>query len=131
MDFNFGAAIASFLVVTAVVYIAPRILKGVEVDGMRTAALAALLMGVINFFLGWLIVGAVEFFFATIDFLTFGLGHFLFFFTSFVANLLLVAIVQWLMKGFNVKDGWSLVLLTLLIAAGHAIVYALALMMLA
>lgn len=127
MNPEIWAALASFLTVMAVVYIAPRILSGVEVDGMKSAALAALLIGVINFFLGWLILMGVEFFFATISFITLGLGQFLFFFSSLAVNYIIVASVQAMMKGFNIKDGWSVLLLTLLIAAAHAIVFSLVL----
>lgn len=97
--------IIKVLILTIAVFIAERILPGVEVDSLQTTFIVAIVLGAVNVFLKPVLVILT----LPVTLITFGLF-------MFVINALLVLLVSGLVGGFHV-DGFFWALLFSLIVS--------------
>jgi len=90
------SVILHLLLTAAILLLVSAIMPGVHIAGFGTAIVAALIMGLVNFF-----IRPVLFFLTLpLNFLTLGLF-------SFVINALLFALVAWLVPGFEISNFMS------------------------
>lgn len=96
---------------TAVAFIAAQSLPGVKLEkGVGPAAGLALVFGVVNFFLAFLITFLLKTVVAAIAILTLGAGLPLFLLVGTTANAIMLKVVDALLPGFQL-DGWAPALL--------------------
>jgi len=88
--------ILHLLITAAVLMLVSAIMPGVYLAGFGTAVAAAIIMGLVNFFLRPLLLLLT----LPLNFLTLGLF-------SFVINALMFALVAWLVPGFEVSNFMS------------------------
>lgn len=99
----------SWLVLSFAIWVTAAILPGFHIKGFGTAILVAAVLGVLNFFLGWL-------FFAVFTIATLGLAYLFAFLTRWVITAILLMLTAGLTKNFKV-DGFGSAFLGALIMA--------------
>ena len=95
--------VTSFVVFTLIAAVSPQILPGVKVKGIEAAALVALVFGILNLLIGWLlgrVIGLV-----TLPFTCLTLGLFAFF-IPMIVNTILLKITDALLDSFDL-EGWG------------------------
>jgi len=105
------------LVYTVLGAISPQLIRGVRVDSVGTAALVAILFGVVNVLLGWLIAFLLTIITLPLAILTFGLFWVI---VPILGNMLLLLVVDSLLDDFEL-EGWTPAFLmgTLFAAGGY------------
>jgi putative membrane protein len=92
----------SWLVLTVAVWITAMVLPGVHVKDFRSAILVAALIGILNFFLGWLL-------FAVFTIATLGLAWLLAFITRWIINAIILKLADAMTDRLTVDSfGWAL-----------------------
>lgn len=94
-----------------VVYMASKVMTSVEVRNFRTAIMVALIIGVLSFFIGWLIT-------FVLNVMTLGIFYFLGLgiITRTIANAVVIEITDQFSKGFNTKGFLPSLWLAIIIA---------------
>lgn len=114
--------IVSFIVFTVIALVSPQILPGIKVKGLGTAALVALVFGVLNLVIGWLLGFVVGLVVLPFTCLTLGLFAFL---IPMIVNAILLKITDVVLESFEIK-GWGPALgMGLLFGLGSLLVRAL------
>jgi len=94
--------LVSFLVLTAAVWLTAMALPGFKVEGVGGAMTVALLFGLINWAIGWLLFGLI-------GIGTLGIGFLLAFATRWVVNAIVLKIVDGLTDRLTIDGfGWAL-----------------------
>ena len=92
----------SWLVLTVAVWITAMVLPGVHVKDFGSAILVAALIGILNFFLGWLL-------FAVFTIATLGLAWLLAFITRWIINAIILKLADAMTDRLTVDSfGWAL-----------------------
>ncbi len=99
---------------TLAVWVGTYVLKGVSVDGVTTAVVVAVVLGVINTFLKPVLV-----------FLTFPLTVVTFGLFLLVINALMIMLTDKLVRGFEVENFWWALLFSLVVSVVNAFLNAL------
>ena len=86
------------------------LIPGVQIDGFWNALLAAILIAIVNTFIG----GILRILTFPINFLTLGL-------MSFVITVLMISLVDSMMSSFNITGFWVTVLFAIVLAVIKAI----------
>jgi len=94
----------------AAIMFAAYLIPGVQIDGFWNALLAALLIAIVNTFIG----GILRILTFPINFLTLGL-------MSFVITVLMISLVDSMMSSFNITGFWVTVLFAIVLAVIKAI----------
>jgi len=94
----------------AAIMFAAYLIPGVQIDGFWNALLAALLIAIVNTFIG----GILRILTFPINFLTLGL-------MSFVITVLLISLVDSMMSSFNISGFWVTVLFAIVLALVKAL----------
>ncbi len=89
-----------FLVLFAAAAIAPQVLGGVKIKGLGTAALIALVFGVLNFFFGWALEPLLGLLTLPLSWITLGLAGLL---VVPVANAILLKVTDAVIDGFEIE----------------------------
>ncbi|MCR6638737.1 MAG: phage holin family protein [Sporocytophaga sp.] len=104
--------IIHLLVDSFAVWLVSAILPGVSVKSFGTAIWVAILIGIINATLGWILrILAFPF-----NWLTLGL-------VNFIITVLMIMLVDKLVKGFEIKSFWWAVVFAILISVVNNIVF--------
>jgi putative membrane protein len=103
--------ILGFVVTAVILIVVSKIVSGFEVDGFGPAIIAAIVLGIVNGTLGF-VLRILTF---PINFLTLGLF-------SFVISALMLLLVSKIVPGFKINGFWPALLGALLIALGKALV---------
>ena len=114
--------IATFLVLTVVAFLAPQILPGVKVKGIGTAALIALVFGLLNLLIGWLLKAVVGFLSLPLIVVTFGLFAIV---VTTAVNALLLKLTDALIEAFELDGWWPALGMGFLFALGGRLAHAL------
>jgi putative membrane protein len=92
----------SWLVLTVAVWITAMVLPGIHVKDFGSAILVAALIGILNFFLGWLL-------FAVFTIATLGLAWLLAFITRWIINAIILKLADAMTDRLTVDSfGWAL-----------------------
>ena len=95
--------LAGWLILSVAIWATSAVLPGVRVDSFGTAAIVAVVFGLLNFLFGWI-------FFILIGIGTLGLGFLLFFITQWIVNAIMLSITNAAVDSFKIDSfGWSLV----------------------
>ncbi|MBO9699123.1 MAG: phage holin family protein [Sporocytophaga sp.] len=104
--------IIHLLVDAFAVWLVSAILPGVSVKSFGTALWVAILLGLINATLGWLL----KFLAFPLNWLTLGL-------VNFIISVFMIMLVDKLVKGFEIKNFWWAVIFAILISVVNNIVF--------
>lgn len=99
-----------WLIVAASMLVAARLVPGVRIGGWRPALLGALVLGALNIFLKPLL------FLLTLPLTILSFGLFL-----VVLNALIISLVSYLVRGFEVRGFWAALFASFIISFGSAI----------
>jgi putative membrane protein len=101
------------IVVTAIlVMVLSYFMKGVRVDGVVTALIVAIVLGLLNVFIKPILV------FFTLPFTIFTLGLFL-----IVINGILILVCTKIVGGFQVDSFWTAILFSIILSISQSIMY--------
>lgn len=89
-----------FLILFAVAAIAPQVFSGVKVKGLVTAALVAVVFGVLNVLLGGVLAFLLKLFGLPVILLTLGLAALL---VTPIVNTILLKLTDAVLEGFEIK----------------------------
>jgi len=98
------------LVTALVMFIAPKFIPGIHVDGFGSALIAAILFSLVNFFIG----GLLRILTLPINFLTLGL-------CSFLIGVTMIYMVGKMFSGFRIDNFSSALILALLLVVAKII----------
>jgi putative membrane protein len=96
-----------FAVLTGIVLLLAKFLPGVRVKGTKSAAVVALVFGLLNLLVGWLVVFLLKALLFIPAILTLGLAWLL---APFLANILLLWLTDKLIEDFELRDGRALMI---------------------
>lgn len=96
------------LIEACILLIASFLFSQIEVKGIGSAIIAALVIGLLNISLG----AILDFIFGPLNFITFGL-------VSIFINALMLKLADWLLPGFKIKGFLYAVVLAILLAVGN------------
>jgi putative membrane protein len=92
----------SWLILAAAVYVTAAVLPGFHVKGFKSAIWVAALVGVLNFFLFWIL-------FVSLGIVTLGIGFLFGFLTVWVVNAIILKLVDSLTDHLTIDSfGWAL-----------------------
>jgi putative membrane protein len=103
-------SILKLLLLGGVVYLSAEFLSGIEVDGYKSALIAAVVLALVNFF----IKPALQLISLPLTILTLGLF-------SLVINGLMVMLMDYFVGGFGVKNFWWALLMSIIISIANSI----------
>jgi putative membrane protein len=112
--------LAKFIVFTFVAFISPQIFRGIKVRGLSAAAVVAIVFGILNLLIGWLLallIGVLGF---PLTVLT--LGLFLLVIPTLV-NAILLKITDVFLDSFEIRGWWPAFGMGFLFALGGWIVH--------
>ncbi|MEM7585947.1 MAG: phage holin family protein [Acidobacteriota bacterium] len=92
-----------FFVFTVIAAISPQVSPGIKVRGTGAAALVALVFGICNVLIGWLLTGILTFFSLPLIWLTLGLFKIV---VTTIINAILLKITDAVLEPFEL-DGWG------------------------
>ena len=95
--------IVSFIVFTGIALVSPHILPGIKVKGIESAALVAVVFGLLNLVLGWLLTRVIGLVSLPFTCLTLGLFALL---IPMIVNSILLKITDVVLESFEIK-GWG------------------------
>jgi putative membrane protein len=113
--------IISGIAASLAVFVASKILRGVKVKKSGTLVLVAVLFGVLNAVLGWLVTALVAIALLPVALLTFGLVYLL---LGVVVNAILLWVIDKLMDDFDVKNGKALFATAFLVSVAGWLLHA-------
>lgn len=96
------------LIEAGILLIASFLFSQIEVRGIGSAIIAALVIGLLNISLG----SILDFIFGPLNFITFGL-------VSIIINALMLKLADWLLPGFKIKGFFYAFVLAILLAVGN------------
>lgn len=111
--------ITSFVVYTLIALVSPQILPGVKVKGVETAALVAIVFGILNLLIGWILSGALSLLTLPLTCLTLGLFSLV---IPTIVNAILLKITDSLLVSFEIKGWWPAFGMGLLFGLGSLLV---------
>ena len=109
-----------FAVLTGTVLLLAKLLPGVRIKSLRSAAMVALVFSGLNLLVGWAVVLALKAVLFLPAFLTFGLAWML---APFLANVLLLWFTDKLLDAFELRDGRSLLISAGAITLANVLLY--------
>lgn len=104
-NFPFMNFIISLIFSTLAVFVAGYIVPGVQIDSLTTALIVALVLGLVNATIGFLLKMIT----APLNWITLGL-------VSLIINVLMVLLVDNLIGGFNTNGFWAAAVFALVLA---------------
>jgi len=114
--------VVSFVVYTVIAFLSPQILPGIKVKGIEAAALVALVFGVLNLLIGWILSGALSLLTLPLTCLTLGLFSLV---IPTLVNAVLLKITDAFLEPFEIKGCWPALGMGLLFGLGSLLVRAL------
>lgn len=112
--------IVGWLILSAAIWVTSAVLPGVRVDNFGTAAIVAVVFGLLNFLFGWI-------FFILIGVGTLGLGFLLFFITQWIVNAILLSVTNAMIDDFKIDSFWwslgAALMISVFAAIGQWIVF--------
>ena len=104
-----------FLVFTAIAFVTPHIVPGVKVRGIGSAVLVALVFGVLNFLVGWILTFVITMLSLPLTCLSLGLFNLVIPTLVFAA---LLKVTDALLESFELKGWWPALAMGLLFSLG-------------
>ncbi len=114
--------IVSFVVFTLIALLSPQILPGIKVKGIGAAALVAIVFGLLNLLIGWILKSVLGFLTLPLTCLTLGLFSLL---IPTIVNAILLKITDAFLEPFELKGWWPALGMGLLFGLGSLLVRAL------
>jgi putative membrane protein len=111
--------LAKFIVFTFVAFLSPQIFRGIKVRGVGAAATVAIVFGLLNLLIGWLLALLIGLLGFPLTVLT--LGLFLLVIPTLV-NAILLKITDWILDSFDIQGWWPAFGMGFLFALGGWIV---------
>ena len=112
MDFNFFTLVMHWVVSALALALTAALVPGFKVGGFGTALIAALLIGVVNYFL-WPLL-----FFLTLPFTVITFGLFV-----FVVDAIILRLCAAMMSGFSINGWWSAILGAILLSISSSFLH--------
>lgn len=109
-----------FVVLTGTVLLLAKLLPGVRINSTRGAATVAVVFGVLNLVVGWLVKMALSALLFIPAILTLGLAWL---FVPFLANCLLLWVTDKLLEAFELRDGKALMISAVCITAVNGVLH--------
>ena len=110
-----------FAVLTGMVLLLAKVLPGVRINSTRGAAMVALVFGVLNLLVGWLVKAALATLLIIPAFLTAGLAWAL---VPFLANVALLWVTDKLLDAFELRDTRALLISAGAITLANVVLHA-------
>lgn len=107
--------ILQFLIFTAIAFVTPQIVPGVKVRGISSAVLVALVFGLLNFLIGWLLTLVITLLSLPLTCLSLGLFRLLIPTIVFAALLKLTDVF---LESFELEGWWPALAMGLLFSLG-------------
>ena len=112
--------IAQFIVFTAIAFVSPRLIPGVKVRGIGAALLVALVFGLLNLLIGWLLTSVITL--LSLPFVILSLGLFRLVIPTIIFAVLL-KITDALLESFELKGWWPALAMGFLFSVGNFLVH--------
>lgn len=112
--------LAQFIVFTALVFVAPYLIPGVKVRGIGAAVLVALVFGLLNLLIGWLLTLVLTL--LSLPFIVLSLGLFKLVIPTLIFAVLL-KITDAFLEPFELKGWWPALGMGLLFSVGNFVTY--------
>lgn len=107
-------------VLTGTVLLLARFLPGVRIHSTRSAAIVAVVFGLLNLVVGWLVKAALAAVLFLPAVLTLGLAWLL---VPFLANVLLLWVTDKILDAFEIRDGKTLLISAAAITAANGLLH--------